>query len=207
MIKKKYFIILMLACSCSVAPKGNDTGVEYAPQMYHSIPYEPLTQIKKEGIASGFIEQYYYKPNSIEGKNSNNLPPVENTISRQRFAYAKNKDSYLNFELHPDSVELASRVLKNPLKVDEALLEEGEHLYINFCSPCHGLQAAGNGKVGKVYKGVANLKSRAYVNITEGHIFHVITHGRNRMWPHKSLISPEDRWKIASYVKKLQKAE
>ena len=207
MINKNHCILLLFICSCSISPKGNETGVEYAPQMYHSIPYEPLTQIKKEGIPSGLLEQYYYKSNSIAGKGSNNLLPVKNTVPRQRFAYAEDDVDYVNFELHPDSVELAAKILKNPLKVDEALLKEGEHLYLNFCSPCHGLQAAGDGKVGKVYKGVANLNSRAYVNITEGHIFHVITHGRNRMWPHKSLISPEDRWKIASYVKKLQSAQ
>jgi hypothetical protein len=42
-------------------------------------------------------------------------------------------------------------------------------------------------------------------NITEGHIFHVITYGKNLMWPHGSQISVEDRWKIAKYVKTLQK--
>jgi hypothetical protein len=41
--------------------------------------------------------------------------------------------------------------------------------------------------------------------ITEGHIFHVITMGKGLMWPHGSQISPEDRWKIAKYVKTLQK--
>ena len=201
MMNKTYYISILLICSCTVSPKGNDTGVEYAPQMYHSIPYEALTQIRKEGIPSGIMEQYYYKSNSIKGELSNNILPVENTIPRQRFTYSNKDDqNYLNFDLHPDSVELASRLLKNPLKVDEVLLQEGKHLYINFCSPCHGAEGKGDGKVGKVYKGVANLTSRAYLNITEGHIYHVITHGRNRMWPHKSLISPEDRWKIASYV-------
>jgi mono/diheme cytochrome c family protein len=33
----------------------------------------------------------------------------------------------------------------------------------------------------------------------------VITYGKNLMWPHGSQISPEDRWKIAKYVKTLQK--
>ncbi|MFN9501307.1 MAG: c-type cytochrome, partial [Chryseotalea sp.] len=42
-------------------------------------------------------------------------------------------------------------------------------------------------------------------NITEGHIFHVITHGKGLMWAHGSQISPEDRWTFAKYVKALQK--
>jgi mono/diheme cytochrome c family protein len=52
---------------------------------------------------------------------------------------------------------------------------------------------------------VANLKGPAYTSITEGHIFHVITNGAGLMRPHGSQVSPEDRWKIAKYVKTLQK--
>jgi len=36
-------------------------------------------------------------------------------------------------------------------------------------------------------------------------IFHVITHGKGRMWAHGSQVTPEERWKIAHYIHKLQK--
>ncbi len=215
-IKQYIYIVLsitfFLLSSCSIYSKGNDTGVEYAPQMYHTIPYEPLTQITEEGIPSGFLEKYYYVPNSspyndYKGKkNMNSRLPVAHTIARQNYGSIR-KDTFLTYSIPPDSVDLASKVLKNPLVVTDELLEEGKHLYINFCSPCHGAEGKGDGKVGAVYQGVANLTSRAYNTLTEGHIFHVITHGRNRMWPHKSLISPEDRWKIVSHVKKIQTGE
>jgi hypothetical protein len=52
---------------------------------------------------------------------------------------------------------------------------------------------------------VANLTGDALKGISEGHIFHVITHGKGLMWAHGSQISVEDRWKIARYVKTLQK--
>jgi hypothetical protein len=42
---------------------------------------------------------------------------------------------------------------------------------------------------------------------TEGHIWHTITFGRNRMWPHASQINPDDRWKIVLYVQTLQNQE
>ena len=38
----------------------------------------------------------------------------------------------------------------------------------------------------------------------EGHIFHVITHGKGRMWSHKGQLDPEQRWKIVHYVKDMQ---
>jgi mono/diheme cytochrome c family protein len=43
------------------------------------------------------------------------------------------------------------------------------------------------------------------LGISEGHIFQVITNGAGLMQPHGSQVSPEDRWKIARYVKTLQK--
>ena len=52
--------------------------------------------------------------------------------------------------------------------------------------------------------GVANLTSDALQNVTEGHIFHVITMGKGLMWAHGSQVSPEDRWKIVMYVNQLR---
>ena len=42
-------IITMGALAVSCTAGVDDTGLEYAPQMYHSTPYEPLTQIQDDG--------------------------------------------------------------------------------------------------------------------------------------------------------------
>ena len=39
---------LMVGCKAG----GENQGLEYAPQMYHSVAYEPLTQIKDEAQGS-----------------------------------------------------------------------------------------------------------------------------------------------------------
>ncbi|MGB4972348.1 MAG: cytochrome c, partial [Cyclobacteriaceae bacterium] len=105
--------------------------------------------------------------------------------------------------------------IKNPLDSTAAMIAEGKALYTVYCNHCHGAKGDGDGKVATgvtvdgvdkgLVGGVANLHGDAYLNITEGHIFHVITWGRNLMQPHGSQIGPEDRWKIAKYVKTLQK--
>ena len=41
-------------------------------------------------------------------------------------------------------------------------------------------------------------------DLGEGHIFHVITKGKGRMYSHASQIPVEDRWKIVRYVQTLQ---
>jgi len=210
--------LLGMLAGCTA--RDNDPGVEYAPQMYHSVPYEPLTQFGDEGIPGGFLESYYYadKTNSIQnnamgGKMTNSLLPVEGTIKRQNFSAVTGTNrsragqELLLYNIAPDDYATAGQVLKNPLPETEAMVEEGKHLYLGFCAPCHGAEGNGKGKVGEVYKGVANFQGAAYKDLPEGHIFHVITHGKGRMWPHKTQLNPEERWKVVRYVQKLQKGE
>lgn len=118
-----------------------------------------------------------------------------------------------------DSLEFASRTMKSPLDSSAAVVAEGKILYDVYCEHCHGATGEGNGKVAAGvpvdpsnpdvkkgnYNGVPSYKSDALKTMTEGHIFHVITHGKGLMWAHGSQVSPEDRWKIARYVKTLQK--
>lgn len=207
---------LLISCTA----RENDPGVEYAPQMYHSVPYEPLTQFTDEQIPEGFLESFYYedKTNSIDHygdpkKVINAMVPVEGTMKRQRYASVhagakpQKGQKLLTYNIAPDDYETAGKMLKNPLPVNDDIVSQGKHLYTGFCAPCHGAEGNGMGKVGKVYKGVANFQAGAYANLPEGHIYHVITHGKGRMWPHKTQINPEERWKIVRYVQKLQKGE
>ena len=46
----KFILVTILISSCS--GRKDDPGVEYAPNMYHSVPYEPLSQVKDEEIGS-----------------------------------------------------------------------------------------------------------------------------------------------------------
>ena len=200
---------LLAACSA----RDNYTGVEYGPQMYHSVPYEPLSQMTE--APEGPIGSWYYIPNSNPfndyngSKLINQKKPVPGTVARQYAASLNNTASkeLMVYNLHKDSVDLAGRILSNPLPNDEKIVGEGKALYLSFCSACHGANGQGNGKVGEVYKGVPNYSQGRYATLPEGHVFHVITHGKGRMWSHKSQLSPEDRWKIVRYVQKLQKGE
>ena len=108
------------------------------------------------------------------------------------------------YNIPKDSIAIAERTLTNPIPNTEANLKEGEILYGRYCIHCHGEGGKGDGLVGKEYKGVPNYSSGAYKEMNDGHIFHVITHGKGRMWPHGSQMTPEERWKIVMYVHKLQ---
>lgn len=170
---------MLVACS-----NEKDPGLEYAPDMYHSIPLDPYSQVKKN----------LYNPGGL-----NMREPAPGTVARGKMGY--------NMYLSKDEAEVAGVELKNPLEKNELNLAEGQVLYTRFCAPCHGDQGDGQGLVGQKFKGVPSYSAGRVASLTEGHIYHVITNGRGRMMPHGSQVDPIERWKIVMYVQQLQGGE
>lgn len=212
MMLKKYTIgSVLIACTVTVAlsgctAEGDRTGREYAPNMYHSVAYEPLTQITDEN-AGAWVNSLdnnrgeYFNSNKYNPNRMNMRMPPANTVKRNKFGWLPFRQK----AVPKDSIAIVSAGLKNPLDSTVAVLADGKALFAMYCKHCHGASGAGDGKVADKYAGVANLKGEAYLGISEGHIFQVITNGAGLMASHASQISPEDRWKISKYVKALQK--
>ena len=212
--------ILVILAGCGGS--GDNPGTEYAPNMYHSVPYDPFTQITDPeagrwatsidytampGADNGHAE--FYNSNPFNLNNMNMRTPPANTVKR-------NAQVWLPYRLPNDSTGLRlSNRLSNPLDSSAEVVAAGKALYEMYCDHCHGAKGAGDGKVATgvtiegqekgAYAGVPSYQSDALKNMSEGHIFHVITYGKNLMWPHGSQITPDDRWKIAKYVKTLQR--
>lgn len=204
MIKKYcfYFLFATAIILAGCEAQGDFPGLEFAPAMYHSVAYEPMSQITDReagqwlsSLEDGVGEFYNSNPHNPYGINSR-VPPA-NTVRR-------NEHDFLPYRIPADSLEYAARVSKNPLENSDEVLAQGQALYLTFCFPCHGTVGQGDGPVAEVYLGVPGFNAGRYRDLTEGHIFHVITYGQGRMNPHGSQISVEDRWKIVSYVQTLQ---
>ena len=182
--------------SCGSDP--NDTGTEFAPNMYNSVGYEPMTQLQGD-------------TNKINPYGMNMRLPVAGTVSRKKYTGADSiQQAFLAQELLAktvpnDSLSYSAALLKNPLAATPENIEAGKLQYERFCQHCHGEAGKGDGLVAKAYKGVPVYSSDALKDVNDGHIYHVITHGKGRMWPHGSQISSENRWKIVLYVHELQK--
>jgi mono/diheme cytochrome c family protein len=170
---------LLVACS-----DDQDPGLEFAPDMYHSIPLDPYSQVKENK----------YNPGGL-----NMREPAPGTVARGKMGY--------NMYLSKDEAEVAGVELKNPLEYNEQNLAEGQVLYSRFCASCHGEQGDGQGLVGQKFKGVPAYSAGRVATLPGGHIYHVITNGRGRMMPHGSQVNPTERWKIVMYVQQLQKGE
>lgn len=185
--------------SCSHDP--NDPGLEYAPQMGHSIAFEPFTQVTDK--SSEFYNTIEVNPNG-----QNLRMPAFGSIARKHYSGLRRgqlANEIFAYNIPADSLEFAAKVLKNPIDSSVETLSEGKLLYGRYCQSCHGEGGLGDGKVADQYKGVANLVAKAKV-VTDGHIYHVITHGKGRMWPHGSQVNPDERWKIVHFVKSLATA-
>lgn len=202
----KHTLILATAGMLAGCAGGDNPGREYAPNMYHSVAYEPLSQIKDTvyGVWVNSLDNgrgEYYNSNKYNPFAMTMREPAPNTVKRNKYGWLP----YRSKNVPKDSVNIVIGKLASPLEENPQYLVEGKALYEVYCKHCHGAKAMGDGKVADKYAGVANLKGDAYLNLSEGHIFHVITYGAGLMGAHGSQVSPDERWKIARYVKDLQK--
>ena len=192
MINKSLIFIAFSGLVLTSCIKGDatDPGIEYAPQMYVSIPYEPYSQVKA---------------NSNNPTGMNMRLPVDGSIARQPGIDGNVPIELLReYPIGKDSIDYAASLLKNPVALNDANLAQGKYLYDAYCLHCHGEDGKGNGPVNEKYGGVANFNASYVQNKKSGHIYHTITMGKGRMWPHGSQILPIDRWKIVHYVNKLR---
>jgi mono/diheme cytochrome c family protein len=187
---------LTLLAACSKDP--NDPGLEYAPQMAHAIAFEPFSQVTD-------TSSEFYNTINVNPGGQNLRLPAPGTIARKQYSGMKKGElapEIYEYGTSENNLDAAAASLKNPLDSSAQVIEDGKVLYDRYCKACHGEGGLGDGKVADQYKGVANLVAKAKV-VSHGHIYHVITHGKGRMWPHGSQVNPDERWKIVHFVKSL----
>jgi hypothetical protein len=194
MNKRNIFNIVLIgvavAAILSSCKDKRSRGLEYAPNMYYPIAYNP--DQKNKNFADGKTAQ---------------VPPVNTTPV-----------GYARYDQYPDSPEgyqAASDNMLNPLPITNKNLVEGQQLYVSMCGPCHGLKGAGNGRIVELGKYPAppsyanGMSSRggAMKDLTDGKIYHTMQYGLNLMGSYVSQLSPDERWKVVMYVHELQKIQ
>jgi mono/diheme cytochrome c family protein len=95
-----------------------------------------------------------------------------------------------------------------PFPITAADLARGHERYDIYCSPCHDYTGSGNGMI--VQRGFPHPPSYHSDRLRQapvGHFFAVMTNGFGKMYSYAARISPEDRWRIAAYIRALQLSE
>jgi mono/diheme cytochrome c family protein len=92
-----------------------------------------------------------------------------------------------------------------PFPMTRADLDRGQQRFNIYCSPCHSRTGDGNGMVvQRGFKQAASYHTQRLINMPVGHFFDVITNGFGQMPSYASRVEPDDRWRIAAYIRVLQ---
>ena len=185
---------------------GDNPGREYAPNMYHSVAYEPLSQVTDEqaGAWANALDNgrgEYFNSNKYNQFRMNMRIPPAHTVKRNKYGWLP----YRSKNVPKDSVDIVIKGLTSPLEENPVYVTEGKALYEIYCKHCHGAKGMGDGKVSDKYAGVANLKGDTSPFLSSSPLFPFLPSFSFLMVAHGSQVSPEDRWRIARYVKELQK--
>jgi len=92
-----------------------------------------------------------------------------------------------------------------PFPITRADLERGRQRFNVNCSPCHDYTGSGHGMiVQRGFQAPPSYHIERLRNAPVGHFFDVITNGYGAMYSYASRVSPDDRWRIAAYIRALQ---
>jgi len=169
-----FSVLLFVSCDRTRIQKG----YEYFPDMAHSLAYE--TYAPSKGATNGMTMQL----------------PVAGSIPREMVPY--------QYPATPEGRLQAGKELTCKIEASDTTLSRGKQMFTIYCQNCHGTSGKGDGHLftsGKFTVQPASLLSERMMIAPIGEVYHVITAGFNTMGAHGPQIRPDDRWKIALYVK------
>jgi hypothetical protein len=137
-----------------------------------------------------------YEPTTFFDDGRSERPPVPGTVARGHL--------HLD-ELLYTGKENGVESNRFPFPITHEDLERGRQRYNIYCTPCHDYTGSGRGMI--VQRGFPTTPSYHIDRLRQapvGHFFDVITNGDGSMYSYASRIEPEDRWRIAAYIRVLQ---
>jgi mono/diheme cytochrome c family protein len=97
---------------------------------------------------------------------------------------------------------------KFPFPITRADLERGRERFNVYCTPCHDYTGSGRGMI--VQRGFPQPPSYHIERLRDapvGHFYEVITNGFGAMYSYAARVEPADRWRIAAYIRVLQRSQ
>ncbi|MEM7367015.1 MAG: cytochrome c [Bacteroidota bacterium] len=194
-------------------------NVEYAPNMYNSLPLEPYSQtVYMHDMGGNYAavsdtDKVVYFADGLSAQ-----APPEGTVPRSESWYTEEAYSPYPYPNDLEGYELAGVEVSSPLNnpdtnekgynCTEETYQKGKELFTRFCIVCHGANGKGNGKIVQPngpYPPVPSYSGPTIVNLPEGKMFHTITHGKNLMGSYASQLTPNERWQVICYIQEFQK--
>jgi mono/diheme cytochrome c family protein len=95
-----------------------------------------------------------------------------------------------------------------PFEITKGDLRKGKLRYEIYCGVCHGAAGDADGMI--VKRGFVKPPSfheQRLKDVPVGHFYDVMTNGWGAMYSYADRVTPEDRWRIAAYIRVLQLAQ
>ena len=103
-----------------------------------------------------------------------------------------------------DGTRATADKLTSSAPADTSSLRRGKNAFYTYCTPCHGMEGAGNGKVASFLPiPPANIPV-VMADRTDGSIYYTIRHGNVIMPGYAYALSPERAWDVVHYVRTLK---
>src|SRR3989304_5628594 len=95
-----------------------------------------------------------------------------------------------------------SKIIKNPVKSDEASMGSGKTLYNKHCKSCHGAKGLGDGPKSKeLDTPTGDFSTSEFQGQTDGELFYKTKEGRDDMPSFKKKITDDEEiWAIVNYL-------
>jgi cytochrome c551/c552 len=141
-------------------------------------------------------------PNFANGQTLQMPPDGTLAQGEQRYPYAGGMDEAIR----------AGKALKNPLDPnDPQVLLRGKILFERNCMPCHGVAGRGDGLVTAARRAGGfppppSLLAAHAKGLPDGYIYNYISRGGILMPSYGAQINPQERWKVVSWVRHMQKS-
>jgi mono/diheme cytochrome c family protein len=95
-----------------------------------------------------------------------------------------------------------------PIQMTREDLVRGQERFNIYCAPCHGRLGDGRGMVmRRGFQPPPTYHDERLRNAPAGHFFDVITNGFGSMYSYASRVPVDDRWRIAAYIRVLQRSQ
>ena len=133
-----------------------------------------------------------YAPNPVTRDGLTLQRPVYGTIAR---GYQPH-----HYGTGEAEAERAGRELHNPYAATPAVLREGHALFQVYCEVCHGVRGEGDGPIAGKIPNPPSYRSERVMQFPPGRVFHVITSGSGKMPSYAPQLTPDERWKVVTYI-------
>ena len=135
-------------------------------------------------------------PSTFFAEGRSERPPVPGTVAR---GHLETDELYFTGKINGVPAD------EFPFPITPKDLERGQQRFNIFCAPCHDYTGNGEGRI--VERGFPPPPSYHLPRLMKapvGHFFDVMTNGYGTMYSYAARVSPEDRWRIAAYIRALQ---